>query len=538
MTLSVTASGSGLSYQWKKNGAALSGATQATLTLASAHATDVGAYSVVVSNAAGSDVSEIATVVTQPIIPARSFNVTTFGAKGDGSTNNTVALQKALDAAAAAGGGTVEIPAASQPYMSGHLTVGSSTRLQVDAGATLQMLPPSTYGDATVNFITAGNFLTGVSVHDVAIVGPGTIDGNGPAWWSLSTRPKMIHIDRTATALVKNITLQNSAKMHLMTLGTDNVTMDNITISAPSSSPNTDGIDPSGNHYIIQNCHISVGDDNIVLKAESAACSDILVNNCTLGTGHGVSVGAQTNVGIDGYRVTNCSFTGTAYVVRLKAQRGEGGLVKNVLFDHITFSGITKAPIYISSYYDSLPSDPSSDAGKPLTSTSLTPQWQNIILRNINGTATSPSKGIGDIYGLPEAPIGPVLFDNVKISGTTKALVINHARDIQFVNGSSVLLNTGSTSLYDVSPVITAEPLSQTVKAGTNVTLSVTSVSSTPQSYQWLKNGNAISGATSASLTLNNVQASSAGVYTVKITNTVKSGTASVISDDAVVTVN
>jgi polygalacturonase len=540
VTLGVAAAGSALTYQWQKNGVNLSGAVSSTLTLGGVHAANAGAYTVIVSNASGSDVSDVATLVTQPVIPARNFNVTTYGAIGDGTTINTTAIQNAINAAVAAGGGTVEVPAGSKAYMSDHLTLGSNIRLQVDSGATLRMLPPATYANAAVNFITAGDSSSGLTAHDVEITGPGTIDGNGSTWWSLSTRPKMIHIDLTTTAQVKNITLLNSSKMHLMTLGTNNVTISGVTISAPSTSPNTDGIDPSGNDYIIQNCNVSVGDDDIVLKAETQSCADILVNNCTIGTGHGVSIGAQTNVGVNGYRVTNCSFSGTDYVIRLKAQRGEGGLVTNVLFDHITFTGINKAPIYISSYYDSLPSNPASDAGQAITSTSLTPQWQNIIIRNMSGsTVSSPSKGIGDIYGVPEAPIGPVLFDNVTVSGTTKTLTINHARDVQFVNNCSVALNTGtSTSLYDVGPIITTEPASQSVTAGTSVTFGVVSLSATAQTYQWLRNGTAISGATGSRYVISSAQSANAGSYSVVVTNSVKSGIASTTSDDAILTVN
>jgi hypothetical protein len=130
------------------------------------------------------------------------------------------------------------------------------------------------------------------------------------------------------------------------------------------------------------------------------------------------------------------------------------------------------------------------------------------------------------------------LIDNVVITGTTKTLTINHARDVQFVNNSSVALNTTtSTSLYDVGPIITTEPQSQSVTAGASVTFNVVSVSATSQTYQWRKDGVALSGATAASLTLSNVQSANAGAYSVAVTNTVKSGTATTVSDDALLQV-
>ncbi|HEX3728372.1 MAG TPA: glycosyl hydrolase family 28 protein, partial [Opitutaceae bacterium] len=258
------------------------------------------------------------------------------------------------------------------------------------------------------------------------------------------------------------------------------------------------------------------------------------VNNCTVGTGHGLSIGAQTDFGVSGFRVTNCSYNGTDYVVRLKSERGEGGLVANVLYDHITYTGIGKAVIYISSYYDSLPSNPSSDGGSTFNATT-TPQWQNIVISNLSGsTVSSPSKGIGDIWGVPESPINGVLLDNVVVNGTTKTLVVNHARNISYADGTALPLASGSDDLFDVSPVITTQPASQLVAAGATVTFTVAAASTAAPTYQWSKNGAAISGATSATLTLTNVQAASAGGYAV----TVKNATGSNTSDDAILQVN
>src|ERR1019366_7093727 len=83
---------------------------------------------------------------TLPTIPSAVFKVTAYGAVGDGTTDNTAAIQNAIRAAQPAGGGTVELPAATAPYLCGPITVGSNINLQIDAGATLQLL---TYGGGT-----------------------------------------------------------------------------------------------------------------------------------------------------------------------------------------------------------------------------------------------------------------------------------------------------------------------------------------------------------------------------------------------------
>ena len=123
---------------------------------------------------------------------------------------------------------------------------------------------------------------------------------------------------------------------------------------------NTDGIDYSGSHILIKNCNIDDGDDNIVAKPSSNHfCSDILIKDCTIGHGHGISVGGQTDAGLDGLTVKNCTFNGTDNGLRLKAGPalldgstfgGLGGVVKNVSFSDITMTNV-KYPIIINSWY-------------------------------------------------------------------------------------------------------------------------------------------------------------------------------------------
>src|SRR5580658_296813 len=88
-----------------------------------------------------------------PVIPANSFNVTSYGAVGNGATTNTTAIQNAINAAFAAGGGTVEFPSNPPPaanvYLSGPLNFSNSVNLQLDAGATLRMLPYGSYPGGT-----------------------------------------------------------------------------------------------------------------------------------------------------------------------------------------------------------------------------------------------------------------------------------------------------------------------------------------------------------------------------------------------------
>ena len=177
-----------ITYQWNVNNVPItneSSATSTTLTLTNVQSTDAGSYTLTASNSVGSTISSAAvlTVISKtpplPIIPTNNFNVTDYGAVGDGVTDNSGSIQNTINAAAAAGGGTVEVPAAGtlSTYLSGPIALSNSVNLQIDSGAMLQMLPMT-------NWPGGGNgpaFITGAGIHDVEISGSGTIDGQGAA---------------------------------------------------------------------------------------------------------------------------------------------------------------------------------------------------------------------------------------------------------------------------------------------------------------------------------------------------------------------
>ena len=113
-----------------------------------------------------------------PVIPAGTFNITNYAATGDGVTPDTTAIQSAINAANAAGGGTVVIPAGI--FLSGPIQLDSRINLHLDRGAILRMLPLDQYPGGTTS---PANFISGSNLSDVAITGEGMIDGQGLPWW-------------------------------------------------------------------------------------------------------------------------------------------------------------------------------------------------------------------------------------------------------------------------------------------------------------------------------------------------------------------
>src|SRR5581483_7381037 len=165
-------------------------------------------------------------------------------------------------------GGTVVVP--SGTFLCGPIKLKSNVGLQLASGAVLKALAYGTYpgsgGTAAVAPLIAIDGLT-----NVLISGSGTIEGQGAAWWSAYTaskvaRPAMIEMSSTTTVEIAGIKIQNAPNSHISVEKSNNsVTISGVTISSPSNSPNTDGIDTWSPNINILNCNISCGDDNIAM---------------------------------------------------------------------------------------------------------------------------------------------------------------------------------------------------------------------------------------------------------------------------------
>jgi polygalacturonase len=384
--------------------------------------------------------------------PSHVFDVKELGAKGDGKTLDTDAIQKALDECGKAGGGTVRFPAGT--YLSKPIVLrGSSTTVQLDAGATLLATddPADFAGSKSNSFIP---FVGGKNLHDVTITGQGIIDGSGAKWWIPAEaarqktpgytlpRPNLVVLTGCTNLRVENITLQNSPKFHLVPTDCVGVIISNVTVLAPAHAANTDAIDPSAcRNVVITKCRIDVGDDNIAIKAGKAmpgrafACENITVTDCVFLHGHGMSIGSETAGGVRNVTVRNCTFENTENGIRIKSQRGRGGVVENISYSDITMKNVDPA-ITLTSYYmfnssgdAKQKSEPARDAAQAVAAG--TPIFRNIHISNLTATC---QKSAGIIIGLPESPISDVTLENVQITAATTGLKIQNAKGIQFKN--------------------------------------------------------------------------------------------------------
>jgi polygalacturonase len=417
----------------------------------------------------------------------RVFDVREFGATGNGTNLDTEAIQQALDACGGTGG-VVKFPAGT--YLSGPLTLRTKTTLQLDAGATLKATDePKDYLADDVAWDDILNrskksplapFISGKDLTDIKICGQGTIDGSGAKWWIPAEaarrkksgytlpRPNLIVLTRVKHLEVTDVTLKNSPKFHLVPDDCQDVLIAGVTILAPEHAANTDAIDPSScRNVLITNCTIDVGDDNVAIKAgkkvagREFACEDITVAGCTFLHGHGVSIGSETDGGVRNVVVKNCTFQDTENGLRIKSQRGKGGLVENISYRDITMTNVDPA-ITFTCYYmnnsakDAVQPSPSKETRPPSAGEKI-PVYRNIRVSNLRATC---QKSAGVILGLPESCISNVVFENVQISART-GLAIRNAKGVQFKN-SSVLVAGGAAFSAENAQVEGLAPANKT----------------------------------------------------------------------------
>jgi len=363
---------------------------------------------------------------------AASCDPHAYGAKGDGISKDTAAIQKAIDVCAAKGGGTVSLSAGT--YISAPIVLKSKITLQLDKGATLLGSPDhADYRQhSEFHLPDLQPLVSATNANNIAITGEGTIDGNGASWWAEARsikdhgvlgnhpRPKLIILDHCNHVRIEGITIQNSPMWQLVPYYSDDVVIRNVRILAPQHSPNTDAIDPfSSSHVVIDHVYSDVGDDNVAIKSgpinspgPDSPSHDITITDCTFMHGHGLSVGSELSGGAYNITAERIQFNGTDNGIRVKANRDRGHDVSHLVFKDLQMKDVKNA-IIISEYYPKvLP--PAGEAPQPIGR--LTPHFHDIVLENITA---SGSRNAGVIAGLPESPVEDVVLKNVSIQART-----------------------------------------------------------------------------------------------------------------------
>jgi polygalacturonase len=251
--------------------------------------------------------------------PQGGKSILNYGAKPDGKSLSTDPIQRAIDELSAAGGGVVYGPPGI--FLVAGVELKSRVALYLDAGCTL-------LGSASIDDYPGGgrHVIFAKNANGITLSGPGTIDGQGPAYWEPANRPPaapdnewkdvathttqvkkggrpspMVHFEQCRNVRVDGVTLRNSSGKTLQSLACDTVVIDGIRIRNPPFGINTDGIDIAASRNVtVSNCDIATGDDAVCLKSpspygDSLPTQNITVANCTLKSScNGFKIGTET----------------------------------------------------------------------------------------------------------------------------------------------------------------------------------------------------------------------------------------------------
>ncbi|XP_076951527.1 putative polygalacturonase At3g15720 [Bidens hawaiensis] len=289
-----------------------------------------------------------------------TFDVTTYGAKGDGHTDDTNAF---LQAWAGLCNGTSQDPTLVIPpgksFLVGPIMFNGPCRFPtVNVQLLGNIIAPDTLsgwrGCEKSPIWLSFSYVPGLTIN-----GGGQINGRGRMWWGNTTatrkcqRPTALHFNQCNGLRLSGTTHIDSPSLHISIINSQNVDFGNLRILAPESSPNTDGIDiASSSHINIHDSNIQTGDDCVAING---GIYDINLTRVFCGPGHGISIGSLGENGrydtVEKVHVRYCNLTGTTNGLRIKTVAGGTGYAKGIIFQDIWLVNVQN-PIIIDQHYN------------------------------------------------------------------------------------------------------------------------------------------------------------------------------------------
>jgi len=396
---------------------------------------------------------------------ATDYDITTHGAVADGKTVNTEAIQAAVDACAAAGGGRVVVPAGT--FVSGSIHLKSNIEFHLAAGALLQgsadladfgLLDLEGHGYRSREWCHAA-LLNTCGCENVAITGTGTIDGCGSVWWESKNsmdesvaavrkdtpqkgwRPPILFFFDSRRIKVRDVKLQNSPMYGILPVCCLDIVIDGVCIESPwMPYNNCDGIDiMSCKDVRISNCHVDTGDDGICLKTlpgwylfygpnekgewgqdlgkPQIACDNVLIENCVVRRAHsGVAIWAEVSGGMSNVVVNNCVFDGTRTGIQIARWHEPGGHVRNCSFTNIVMRRVGTG-IVVST--QQAPWEAPSEGPEP--------EFHNIRIAHVTGTQLNVAC---KLHGTESRPVHDIDLTDIRMEADL-GFQVQHAENIR-----------------------------------------------------------------------------------------------------------
>ncbi len=406
---------------------------------------------------------EILKSVSGAKIPATAKSILKFGAKGDGRKDCLPAFKKAMAQSKKNGGLRIVVPAGVY-YIKGPIHFESNTCIDLQEGATLKFAPEPEYYLPMVKTSWEGTFLQnhspfiyGYNLHDVAITGKGTIDGNAQttfATWrkdqrtardlsrkmnhentpvekrnfggDYKLRPHLIQFFGCSNVTVADVFITNSPFWCVHLLKSRNIICRGIRYDA--KLVNNDGIDPEcSRNILIEDIDFNNGDDNIAIKSGrdndgwniGSPSENIVIRRCRFKGLHAVVLGSEMSAGVRNVFVEDCTYAG--YCKRgifVKTNPNRGGFVENLFVKNCKFDEVEDL-FYITSMY----------AGEGLDDNHFT-TIRNIHVENLQCNKARKAGIV--LQGTKAKPVSGVTFRGVEIGEVKNALSIDNTEGVTF----------------------------------------------------------------------------------------------------------
>ncbi|KAL8494014.1 hypothetical protein ACS0TY_024986 [Phlomoides rotata] len=365
----------------------------------------------------------------------QTVNVLNFGAKGDGTTDDTKAFRKAWQQACSSPTNVKFMVPQNKNYLLKPIRFTGPCKSAITMQVSGTVVASNDRSDYSKDF---RHWLMFESVQNLEVSGGGIIHGNGNVWWQNSCKinkakpctvaPTALTFFECTNLIVNNLKIKNGQQIQMSFEKCRNVEASNLVVNAPGNSPNTDGIHVTETQNIrISTSTIGTGDDCISIVSGS---HKVRVTGITCGPGHGISIGSlgsgNSEAEVSDVVVNGAKLSGTSNGVRIKTWQGGSGSASNIKFQNIEMQNVEN-PIIIDQHY--------CDQDKPCKEKASAVQVKNIVYQNIKGTSASNVAIVFDCS--TSHPCQGIVMQNVNLGGRNRGDLKAICNNVEFLNSGT-----------------------------------------------------------------------------------------------------